>query len=134
MKRNYFAVLLVTALFVLSSCQFFTGRQASSSNLLMGNWKIDSIATGKDSSAFGYLLLAMSVNESAAYDFQFDKDTLTFYGKDAAPDKRAYHYIDSTHQLVIEDSDMDTYVVKRLNDSTTGLQGKDSSIIFLKKR
>jgi hypothetical protein len=134
MKRNNFAALLVAALVLFSSCQLFNGKQAAPVNPLLGNWKIDSISIGADSSSLGYLLLGMSVDEGLPYDFHFDKDSVTFYSKGDASTKTPYTYIDSTKQLVIKDQDLDTYVVTQLNDSTTGLQGRDSSIIFLKKR
>lgn len=128
------AALCAAALVLLTSCQFFTGKQATPVNPLLGNWKIDSIAIEEDSSALGFLLLGMSIDEGLPYDFQFEKDTVTFFSKGAAPDKAPYTYIDSTRQLIIRDEDMDTYVVRLVNDSTAGLQGNDSSIIFLKKR
>lgn len=134
MKRNNFAALLVAALVLFSSCQLFSGKQAAPDNPLLGNWKIDSISIGADSSSLGYLLLGMSVDEGLPYDFHFEKDSVTFYSKGDAPTKTPYKYVDSTKQLIILDQDLDTYVVTQLNDSTTGLQGTDSSIIFLKKR
>lgn len=128
------AALWAAALVLLTSCQLFTGKQVTPVNPLLGNWKIDSIAIEEDSSVLGYLLLGMSIDEGLPYDFQFDKDTVTFFSKGAAPAKTPYTYIDSTRQLIIQDKDRDTYVVRLLNDSTTGLQGNDSSVIFLKKR
>jgi hypothetical protein len=100
----------------------------------LGKWKIDSNASQDDSSSFGYLLLAMAVDDSAAYDFQFDKDTITFFGKDATPDKVAYTYNDTIKHLVITDEEKDTFLVKRVNDSITGFHGRDSGIIFLKRK
>lgn len=134
MKRNYLAALLAAVLVFCSSCRLFTDKQAGSTNPLLGNWKIDSIAVEADSSSLSYLLLGMSVDEGLPYDFHFDKDTVTFYSKGPDTTKTPYTYIDSTRQLIIQDPDLDTYVVQQLNDSTTGLQGKDSSIIFLKRR
>lgn len=100
----------------------------------MGNWKIDSIGIEADSSAFGYLLLGMSVDEGLPYDFHFDKDTVIFYSKGADTTKTPYSYVDSTKQLIIQDADRDVYLVQQLDDSTTSLKGKDGSMIFLKKR
>lgn len=134
MKRNIPAALLAVTLILLSSCHLFTGKQASPANPLLGNWKIDSIGIEADSSVIGYLLLGMSVDEGLPYDFHFDKDTVTFYSKGSASTKTPYTYIDSTKQLFILDEDKDVYVVQQLDDSTTSLKGKDSSIIFLKKR
>jgi hypothetical protein len=134
MKQYNLAALLIAALALFSSCHYFTGKQAAVENPLLGSWKIDSIATGEDSSGFGYLLLAMAIDDSAAYDLTFEKDTVTFYGKGALPDKTPYVYIDSTHQVVLKDASQEIFVVRQLNDSTTGLQSADSSIIFLKKR
>ena len=134
MKRNIPAALLAATLILLSSCNLFTAKQASPENPLLGNWKIDSIGIEADSSVIGYLLLGMSVDEGLPYDFHFDKDTVTFYSKGADTTKTPYSYIDSTKQLIIQDKDMDVYVVQQLNDSTTSLKGKDSSTIFLKKR
>ena len=99
-----------------------------------GKWKLDSIASKDDSSSFGYLLLAMAVDDSAAYDFQFGKDTITFFGKDAAPDKVAYSYNDTIKRLVVTSAEKDTFLVKRLNDSITGFHGRDSGIIYLKRK
>jgi hypothetical protein len=134
MKRKTLALLLITAVSAFSACDLFTPKQTIAQNPLLGKWKIDSIATTQDSTAFGYLLLAMSINDSADYDYQFDKDTMFFFGKDALVVKAPYLYNDSSRQLVIEDSTSETYVVRPLNDSITGLHSADSSIIFLKRR
>jgi hypothetical protein len=134
MKRNNFAVLMSAALLVLSSCHFFTGEQASVENPLLGNWKIDSIAPGGDSTKLGILLIAMALDDSAAYDLKFEKDTVTFIGKDYAPEKTPYAYIDSVKQIILLDSSDERFVITRLSDSTTTLQAKDSSIFFLKKK
>jgi hypothetical protein len=134
MKRNTLAMLLITAVCALFACNLFGPKQSTSKNLLLGKWKIDSIATGKDSSAIGYLLLAMSINDSADYDYQFEKDSLTFYGKDSFVDKATYSFNPTSGQLIINDSTTEYYIVKQHNDSITGLHGTDSSIIFLKRR
>lgn len=134
MKPKTGAVLLITAVFALLSCNLFTSKQGSATNPLLGKWKVNSIASKDDSSSFGYLLLAMAVDDSAAYDFLFDKDTITFFGKDAAPDKVAYTYNDTVNHLVITNAESDTFLVHRLNDSITGFHGRDSGIIFLKRR
>lgn len=134
MKSKTYALLLTIAVCTLSACNLFNTKQTTPQNPILGKWKIDSIDTGRDSSSFGYLLLAMSINDSADFDYQFDKDTVTFFGKGALVMKAPYTYNDTSGQLVIKDSTADTYVVKQLNDSITGLHSNDSSIIFLKRR
>lgn len=134
MNLTKLAVLWAASLVLCSSCHLFTGKQASPVNPLLGNWKIDSISIGADSSSLGYLLLGMSVDEGLPYDFHFDKDSVTFYSKGGVSEKTPYSYIDSSRRLIVMDEELDTYIVKPLNDSITGLQGQDSSIIFLKKR
>lgn len=134
MKPNKLAALVAVVLISCSSCNLFTGKQASSANPLMGNWKIDSIAPGSDSTRLGILLIAMLLDDRAAYDLRFEKDTVTLFSKDSIPEKRPYAYIDSLHQMVLLDSSDERFVVTKLNDSTTALQAKDSSVFFLKKR
>lgn len=134
MKRNRIVVLLLASFSLLVSCHFFTGKQTASYNPLLGSWKIDSIAGGRDSSSLKALLLALAVKDSAVYDYHFEQDSISFFGKGETPQKVSYAYIDSTKQLVIMDAETEVYVVRPLSDSTTGLVDRDSSIIFLKKK
>ena len=134
MKHLLIAVFSITAGLFFASCQFFTSKQADSQNPLLGKWKIDSIATRDDSTAFGYLLLALSINDSAAYHYHFDKDSVLFFGKGDYPSKASYKYNDSKKQLIITNGASDIYSVQKANDSVTLLHSIDSAIIFLKKR
>lgn len=133
MKLTTLAVLLITAALALLSCDLFTSKKGTTTNPLLGKWKIDSIATKDDSSALSYLLLAQAVNDSAAYDFQFDKDTITFFGKDET-EKVPYVYNDTIKHLILTNEEKDTFLVKRLNDSITGFHSRDSGIIYLKRK
>jgi hypothetical protein len=133
MKPITLAVLFLTAASALVSCNLFTSKQGTTANPLLGKWKLDSIASKDDSSSMGYLLLAMSINDSAAYDFQFDKDTIIFFGK-SETEKIPYIYNDTIKHLITSNEVKDTFLVKRLNDSITGFQGRDSGIIFLKRK
>lgn len=118
------------------ACRWFETKKSADQvvNPLVGKWKIDSIATTNDSSSFGYLLLAMSLDDSLAYDVEFTKDTLIFYQKGGATDKTAYTYNVSGSQLILQDSTREQFVFQKQNDSSATLAAKDSNVIFLKKR
>lgn len=118
------------------ACRWFETKKVADQvvNPLVGKWKIDSIASPNDSTSFGYLLLAMSLDDSLAYDVEFTKDTLIFYQKGGATDRTAYSYNIPDSKLILQDSTQEQFVFQKQNDSSVSLTAKDSNIIFLKKR
>ena len=135
MKKKTFTAAFTAAAFVLFiSCNGSQKEQVDVSDPLVGKWRIDSIQPGNDSTALGHLFLAFSRNDSLDFDYQFGKDSVTFYGKRSAETTK-YTLDTAKKELIFGDSASNgIYRFNRLNDSTVALIDKDSVVILLKKR
>lgn len=128
MKKTIFTALMAVAFTALVSCD--QSAKPKNANPLIGQWKIDSIATTTND--FGALLLAMSLKDSSAYDMSFTEDSVLLQQKDTVT-KSAYTFNASQEQLFInEDSTVFTYHL--IEPNYIKLTDKDSSTLFLRKQ
>ena len=133
-KKTFTAALLAIAFAFLVSCNRTQKRKADTSDPLVGKWRIDTIQPGNDSTALGHLFLAFSRNDSLNFDYEFRKDSVTFYGK-RSTETTKYTLDTVKKELVLGDStEHEVYRFNRLNDSTVALIDKDSAVILLMKR
>ena len=129
MKKIVLAVLL-TAVIIWVSCN--QSPKPKSGNPLVGQWKIDSIATANNN-LIGVMLLASTLNDSAAFDVSFTPDSVKLHQKDTIT-KRSYAFNTNTNQLFINDEDSNVLSYQVLDPTYIKLTAKDSTIIFLKKK
>ncbi|ANE49593.1 hypothetical protein [Flavisolibacter tropicus] len=126
MKKLTLAAISAAFIFLVSCKQ-----TTNSSNALIGQWKIDSIAT-PDSNLIGVMLLASTLYDTAVYDVSFTKDTITLHQKDSVT-KSGYTFDSKNKQLLLkEDSSVLSY--QPIDSSYIKLIAKDSTIIFLRKQ
>jgi hypothetical protein len=130
MKIKIFAALAATAILISLSCNWFRSGKKPASNPLAGEWKLDSIQSGKDSSSLFYFVMIMT--DSAGVNVMFTKDSVFTRSKDHV-DSVAYSFNEKTHQLLINDSSQ-VLTYARLNDSMISLATNDSTILFLQKK
>jgi hypothetical protein len=136
MKRVSLAIILIASLSILAiSCDWFKSepKPVTSSNPLIGKWKLDSVRMGKDTS-FAYALLFMAMHEdSSGIGIRFQPDTLFTYSKNDV-DTTFYKFDEKSKLLSFKDSTEKSYQFIKLNDSLISLQREDSSAFFLKKQ
>lgn len=131
MKIKIYAALIAAASIALFSCDWFS-KKTKKSNPLIGNWKLDSIDVGKDSSLV-HAFVAIAIKEdSNAMELKFTQDSFLISGN--KPDTAKYWFNEKSNQLVVKESTDELYSYHRINDSTVSLTAKDSSVLFLKKR
>ena len=83
MKKGFLAIIAIAAISIATiSCDWFGASaktSTSSVNSLIGEWKIDSVQLGKDTS-LAYAFLAMALDkDSGNVKFQFTKDTIFYF-------------------------------------------------------
>lgn len=132
MKIKVFVALVATATIIFISCNWFNSKKKETSNPLIGEWKLDSIKVGKDTS-FAYFLLAMAMHDSGGINFSFTKDTILSRSRDDV-DTVAYAFDQKENKLVVKDSVDQEFSYSKLNDSTVSLATKDSGILFLRRK
>ena len=136
MKKVSLAILLIASLSIIAiSCDWFKSdsKPITSSNPLIGNWKLDSVQVGKDTT-LGYALLLMAMHQdSSDLHFQFKPDTIFTHSTNDV-DTTLYRFDEKNNLLSFIDSTEKPYHFIRLNDSIVSLQRDDSSALFLKKQ
>lgn len=132
MKIKFFVAFIATLAIVILSCNWFQSRKKQTSNPLVGEWKLDSIKIGKDTS-FTSAIIAMALQDSNEVNVSITKDTI-FSRSQNSSDTIAYSFDGKTNQLVTKDSSLPTMSFAKINDSLISFTTKDSAIVFLKKK
>ena len=133
------ATMLAVVSISLVSCDFLFGKKASvKTNPFIGNWRIDSLDFAKDSgnksvNYLGFILLAATKKDSAVLQYNFVKDSTTFYFTKNDSVKLAYAFDDNKKEITIYDSVPNICSYKVLSDSAISIMDKDSITLFLKK-
>ena len=75
MKIKIFVAFIATATIILLSCNWFRSKKKQVSNPLIGEWKLDSVKTGKDTTLV-HFLIAATMKDSAGVDISFTKGSI----------------------------------------------------------
>jgi hypothetical protein len=117
-----------TAAFItLVSCN----QASKTSNALIGQWKIDSIAT-PDNNLIAEMLFASILDDNAAFNVTITKDSVMLHEKDTVT-KFSYTFDSLKKQLLLKE-DSTVLIYQPIDTSYIKLTAKDSTIIFLRKR
>lgn len=133
MKIKILVAFIATATIVILSCNWFQSKKKQSSNPLVGEWKLDSIKIGKDSS-LAYFILAAAAQDSGDVQVSITKDTIFTRSQNNVVDTITYSFDEKTSQVLTKDSSLQTMILAKINDSLVSLTTKDSAVVFLKKR
>lgn len=120
---------MATAILIFLSCDWLRTKKKESSNPLVGEWKLDSVRIGKDTTATFFLAI---VHDSGTVNISFTKDTV-FTQSNHHTDTAGYSFDKKSNRMVMEDSS-ETLIFSRLNDSLVSLTAADSTTLFLKKK
>lgn len=140
MKKLVFAATMLAVISIsLVSCDFLFGKKATvKTNPFIGNWKIDSLDFAKDSgnkaiNYLGFIMLAATKKDSAVLQYNFVKDSTTFYFTKNDSVRLAYAFDANKKEITIYDCVPSVCTYKVLNDSAISIMDKDSVTLFLKK-
>lgn len=132
MKIRIIVALVATSTIIFLSCNWFRSRKTEVSNALVGDWKLDSVKTGKDTS-FVYFLISSAVQDAGGINFSFTKDSIYTHSANDI-DTIAYSFDEKLSQLSIRDSSNEQLTFFKLNDSLVTLSTKDSTVFFLRRK
>lgn len=144
MKKIILAVILLAAAGGAVYFYFFSqpvcdkpGKLTNYEAEIIGDWKIDSIAS-RDSNSIGLLLLSLDSNLTN-YTFRFaDDGNITQLLNDSIVEqKRKYKWKDSSQLVIIEgDSSVDQQLMQviALTPEQLNLMRADSSVVHFKKK
>jgi len=134
MKIKILVAFIATATIIFLSCNWFRSKKKEVSNPLVGEWKLDSIGAGKDTSVVHFLVAAaIAMRDSTRVNFSFTKDSIFAHSKDAV-DIVGYSFDEKANQLSIKDPSNQIFRFAKLNDSLISLTTQDSAIFFLQKK
>ena len=143
MKQIILAAILLAALGGAVYYYFQTKKTSNTSSIayqqiIIGDWKIDSVAAKGSNQTTGFLLMALDSNFTK-YHFRFKEDgSITqFLGDSALPVKRSYVWKDSASLVFKEgDSLSEKYPVQiiSLSKEHFSLMNADSSVFYFKKQ
>lgn len=132
MKIKILVAFIAAVVIVFISCNWFRSKKKGVSNPLVGEWKLDSIKSGKDSSMVDFFI-ATALMDSNGVNLRFTKDSAFTQSKDAVDTVR-YSFDETVNQLNIKDSVNQSFVYNKVNDSLITLTAKDSTVLFLQKK
>lgn len=143
MKKIILAVVLLAAaggavyLFSQRNRSIEPPLVSSYKESIIGDWKIDSITSTKDSGSIGLLLLSLDSNLTN-YTFRFDDATITQLLNDSIMQGKArYEWKDNSQFVIIEGdstNDQEHMQVLTLTPEQLQLRSADSAMIYLKKK
>jgi hypothetical protein len=130
MKIKILVAFIATVTIIFLSCNWFRSKKKEVSNPLVGEWRLDSIKSNKDtgSAYFGAVLY-----DSTGVDISFTKDSV-FTRSSNHVDTIGYSFEEKTNQLNIKDSTNQSFAYNKVNDSLISLTSKDSAVLFLQKK
>jgi hypothetical protein len=132
MKIKIFVAFVATVTIIFLSCNWFRFGKKETSNPLIGEWKLDSVKAGKDTTAI-YFLIASAMKDSNGVSISFTKDSIFTHSNDAA-NTTAYSFDEKLNQLNIKDSTNQSFAFAKFNDSLIALTANDSAVLFLQKK
>jgi hypothetical protein len=138
MRTKIFIALVATAI-VMSSCGWLFGKsdKAAAFNI-EGNWKLDSLTAGKDTSSLTPLLVAWGATDSSnklSLQFHFKQDTLIATYASGEKDTTFYQLDVAAKQLAVT-NETTTEVLRYSTaaDSTLSIAFKDSTTLYLSRK
>ena len=129
MKKTVFAALTAASFTALVSCN--QSAKPMASNPLIGQWKIDSIAS-PDNNMIGVILLASTLNDSATFDMNITADSISLHQKDTVT-KTGYTFNSNTNQLLLQE-DPTVLQYQPISPAYIKLTATDSTTMYLRKR
>ena len=129
MKQRCTAAITAASMIVLISCNWFKSNKKETTNPLVGQWILDSIVAGKDTSAA--FMAAVLLGHNTVFDFK--KDTVITISE-GRPDTSFYNWNGKDSQLIPADPVSGNFRFTRINDSTVTLTSTDSTVFFLGKK
>ncbi len=133
MKIKILVAFIATATIIFLSCNWFQSKKKQAANPLLGEWKIDSIGFGKDTSKANLFSIAI-VQDSSDVNVSITKDSIFTVSPNNVVDTVAYSFDAKTNQLTAKDSSGQVLTYARLNDSLISLATNDSAILYLKRK
>lgn len=131
MQRNSLHVSALTVfLFLVLSCTRMKEDTSSIGNPLIGEWKLDSLAIGKDTSLASLISLIAMYEDPAGINFTFTTDSIFTYSKNDI-DTVAYRFNKATNCIIIKDKAC--YYI-RLNDSVSSIRITNADKFFIKRK
>lgn len=140
MKNLFIGLLIVTAgagIFFYLQNKKKHSQNSIQKELLIGQWKIDSIKTAKDSNkSFLVGIMGMIDSNLLKYKYEFTKDgsILRSMGDSTTKDSSYFEW-NKKSQLVwkenLQDSTGTDFQIAKLNTDSLQLQSDDSTVLFL---
>ena len=132
MKCKKAMLALSVSLAALTSCDLISKNQTAI-NPLLGEWKIDSIAS-KNNNDIGVLLMALSLQDkdSTISDLSFSSDSVLYIENDTLT-KSAYTF-NKEDKIIILLKDSSMFYYNAVNDSLITITSNDSTTLLLKKK
>jgi hypothetical protein len=122
---------LFAATILLAACNWFRAKTKEPVNPLLGKWKIDSLAPGKDSSLAAFFL-AKAIHDSSGVVANFTNDTIFSSSVDGV-DTTFYSFDLKKNLLKAAGPSNEVFSFARVSDSLVTLTSRDSLVFFLKK-
>jgi len=132
MKAKITAAVIATATIIFISCKWFRTKKKEPSNPLVGEWKLDSLSIGKDTSPANFLFV-IAMQDTSDLNISFTKDSV-FTQSGHGIDSVGYSFDSNKSQLTIKDWATQAFAYSKLNDSLISLTSKDSNTLFLLKK
>lgn len=132
MKIKILVAFIAAATIIFLSCNWFRSKKKKISNPLVGEWILDSTKAKQDTGLVHFLIAAV-MKDAVGLNFSFTKDSIFTHSKDAV-DTVGYSFDEKANQLSIKDSDNQSFVFAKLNDSLISLTSSDSVVLFLRKK
>lgn len=145
MKKIILAVILLAAAggavyYFLSSKRASVPQQTSFKQMLLGEWKIDSVALSKNGSGNAIALFAMALDSNFlkhTYEFKDDGSIITKLGDSTLAEKNNYQLKDSVTIVFTEGNGIaESFELKRSAKENEWfvLMDKDSTNYYFKKQ
>jgi hypothetical protein len=132
MKIKIFVAFIATATIIFLSCNWLRSKKKEVYNSLVGEWKLDSIKAGSDTS-FVHFLINAAIKDSGEVNVSFTKDSISIHSI-YATDTVGYSFNEKVNQLNIKDSTNESFAFNKVNDSLIALTTKDSAVLYLLKK
>ncbi len=138
MRTNFFTVLFAGAIGMASCNSVTKSENIVAINQLEGEWKVDSLTQGKDSSSIFPLLLSMAAtdsNHNFSMHLIFKTDSIITTYADGNKDTTLFQLDTIANSIVLlEKSGPDTIWYHIVNDHAMSLQFKDSSLMHMSRK
>ncbi len=141
MKKTILAVILVAAIGGAAYWLLQKKKQNAvigfKQEQIIGKWKLDSLAQGKDSASLFVGIMGMIDSNIMKYDYDFRKEGIVVkFLKDTVQKDTTHYELKKANQLIWKeqgDSTGQSLAITTLNTDSLVLKTKDSTIIYFKK-